>query len=123
MNVWLATECWDYESELYLGVFADPADAMIYLDEHYELDFSKKRWMWSTGDEHFVLSTAGTELHVQPVEFHRFVCEAFIMSGPGHQSKHTCQSGWPHDIEDEHEDDLNIWSGTWPNTSNEWYRG
>lgn len=49
---------------------------------------------------------------------YEFQCPAFIMAGPGHQSKHECTYHRPHNIDGEHSDDLYTWQGTHPNHHN-----
>lgn len=41
-----------------------------------------------------------------------FKCEAFVMAGPGHQSRHTCEREDEHPIEGEHSDLNTEWTGT-----------
>lgn len=84
------------------AVFADPADAMIWADNEYDLT---KKWYDADVDndgEFRCKIYSDYYAVVRPVEFHRFKCEAFIMGGPGSQSKHMCRYDWPHGIEDEH---------------------
>lgn len=44
--------------------------------------------------------------------YYEFKCPSFIYAGPGHQSKHTCNLHYPHDLDGEHENHYYEWTGT-----------